>query len=470
MILTKDRSFYKSLVFLAIPIALQNLITFAVTLADNVMVGTLGDTAISGVYIGSQIQTLLQIFVAGIEGAVLVLAAQYWGKRDTLAVKKIAAIGIRVAFFSAIAITLACLTFPRAILSLFADDSAALTLGTEYLRITAFAFVFFCMTQGLIVAMRSVEKPRIGLFVSLVSLVFNVTLNYILIFGKLGFSPMGVSGAAIATLISRIAEFLFIFVYVFFLDKKLAFRLRELFLHDRRLTRDFFKYGLPIMAGQLVWAINMFSYSAIMGKLDYDGVITALSVAGTLNSLSYIVMNGMSGAVGIITGKTIGAGKTEKIREYAYTVQIIFITGYSDYIAEGYEVAALHYLMKPVVPEKLFAVLDRAVEKQKQNERCLNLDLSGELVRIPFYEIRYLDVKANYVTVHGKQDYTVKRALADFEAQLDSRFARVGRSMIINLKYIRRVTKTEVHLSDGTVLELPRGAYDALNRAIITHT
>lgn len=170
--------------------------------------------------------------------------------------------------------------------------------------------------------------------------------------------------------------------------------------------------------------------------------------------------------MGVMDGVTLA----RQIRQENETVQIVFITGYSDYIAEGYEVAALHYLMKPVVPEKLFAVLDRAVEKQKQNERCLNLDLSGELVRIPFYEIRYLDVKANYVTVHGKQDYTVKRALADFEAQLDSRFARVGRSMIINLKYIRRVTKTEVHLSDGTALALPRGAYDALNRAIITHT
>lgn len=325
MILTKDRSFYKSLVLLAIPIALQNLITFTVTLADNVMVGTLGDAAISGVYIGSQIQTLLQIFTAGIEGAMLVLAAQYWGKRDLASVKTVAAIGLRTAFFSTVMITLACLTFPRAILSLFADDEAILTLGVDYLRITAFAFIFFCLTQGLIACLRAVEKPRIGMLVSLVSLVVNVTLNYILIFGKLGFAPMGVKGAAIATLISRIAEFVFIAIYVFLFDKKLAFRLRDLFLSDRTLVRDFFKYGTPIMTGQLVWAVNMFSYSAIMGKLDYDGVIAALSVVGTLNSLSYIVMNGMSGAVGIITGKTIGSGKTEKIREYAYTVQILFL-------------------------------------------------------------------------------------------------------------------------------------------------
>ena len=132
--------------------------------------------------------------------------------------------------------------------------------------------------------------------------------------------------------------------------------------------------------------------------------------------------------------------------------------------------AALHYLMKPVNREKLLAVLDRALEKRRQEERCLNLEASGEMVRIPFYDIRYLDVHQNYVTVHSKEAYTVKRTLGDFEKELDDRFCRVGRSLIVNLKFIRRVTKTEVRLSDGTVLPLPRGAYEPLNWAIITHT
>ena len=169
-------------------------------------------------------------------------------------------------------------------------------------------------------------------------------------------------------------------------------------------------------------------------------------------------------------GAMDGVTMAKKVRAHNEAVQIVFITGYSDYIAEGYEVAALHYLMKPVNREKLMTVLDRALEKRKQEERCLNLELSGEMVRLPFYEIRYLDVRQNYVTVHAKGNYTVKRSLNDFEKELDHRFHRVGRSMILNLKYIQRVTKTEVRLSDGTVLPLPRGAYEPLNRAIITHT
>ncbi len=166
-------------------------------------------------------------------------------------------------------------------------------------------------------------------------------------------------------------------------------------------------------------------------------------------------------------GAMDGVSLARQIRRENQAVQIIFVTGYSDYIAEGYEVEALHYLMKPLNQEKLFQVLDRAVEKCKQTERSLILDISGEMVRLPFYEIRYLEVHQNYVTVCAREEYTVRRTLSDFEKELDDRFLRVGRAFIINLNQVRRVTRKEVILSDGTALPLPRGAYETLNRAII---
>lgn len=169
-------------------------------------------------------------------------------------------------------------------------------------------------------------------------------------------------------------------------------------------------------------------------------------------------------------GALDGVSMAKTVRKENEAVQIVFLTGYSDYIAEGYEVAALHYLMKPIKSEKLRVVLDRAAEKRKQQDRCLNLELSGEMVRLLFYEIRYLEVRQNYVTLHAKREYTVKRTLGEFEKELDQRFFRVGRSLILNLKDVRRVTRTEVRLSDGTVLPLPRGAYEPLNRAIIERT
>ena len=148
-------------------------------------------------------------------------------------------------------------------------------------------------------------------------------------------------------------------------------------------------------------------------------------------------------------------------------VQIVFITGYSDYIADGYEVEALHYLMKPVDEAKLDEVLDRAADKLRKNERTLTLELSGELVRLPVYQIRSAEVQGNYVTVHAKTDYTAKMTLSELEAQLDDHFFRLGRSALVNLGCVARVTRTTVVLTDGSALPLPRGAYDRINRAII---
>lgn len=325
MVLTKDKGFYKSLLLLSLPIALQNLVTFAVGLCDNVMIGSLGDNAVSGVYMGMQLQTLLQIFSGGIEGSILVLAAQYWGKGDKESVAKIAAIGIRLSVAFGLIISIISVVFPRFVISLFTPDEAIIEAGAEYLGILAYSFVFFCLTQSLIAAMRSVESPRIGLYVSLVSLFANLILNYLLIFGNLGFPALGIKGAAIATLISRIIECILVVLYVLFADKKLGFTPREILRNDKKLFRDFIRYGTPIILGQLVWAANMMSNSAIMGRQTEEGVVAGLSIANTMHNLAYVVMNGMSGAVGIITGKTIGEGKSELMKEYARTVQILFL-------------------------------------------------------------------------------------------------------------------------------------------------
>lgn len=167
-------------------------------------------------------------------------------------------------------------------------------------------------------------------------------------------------------------------------------------------------------------------------------------------------------------GQMDGVSLAKQIRRDNETMQIVFVTGYSDYIAEGYEVAALHYLMKPVKEEKLFEVLDRAFDKLAKNEKVLHLELSGEMVRVPVYQIRYLDVQANYVTIHAKEDYTIKKTLSQLAAELDERFYKVGRSAVVNLTYINRVTKTDIYLKDGSQIPLPRGAYEGVNRAIIS--
>jgi len=167
----------------------------------------------------------------------------------------------------------------------------------------------------------------------------------------------------------------------------------------------------------------------------------------------------MGGMDGVSLARTIRAVNRE--------IQIIFITGYMEYIADGYDVEALHYLIKPVNDEKLNVVLDRAMEKLARNERALFISHAGENARIPLYEIRYLEVFHNYVTIHTDTKYTIKKTLGELEKELDDNFFRTGRSYIVNLRYVRKTTKTEVFLSNNAVIPLSRGLYTSLNRAMI---
>lgn len=162
-----------------------------------------------------------------------------------------------------------------------------------------------------------------------------------------------------------------------------------------------------------------------------------------------------------------GVELAKRLRQMGSGMQIVFITGYMEYISQGYDVEALHYLMKPVTGEKLGEVLDRALERIRTREKELVLALSDGVVRIPLYEIRYIEVLKNYVTVHGREDYSVKKTLSELKKGLDESFFQIHRSYIAGLRCIRRVTRTEVILKDNTVLPLSRKLYNDLNQALI---
>ncbi len=168
-------------------------------------------------------------------------------------------------------------------------------------------------------------------------------------------------------------------------------------------------------------------------------------------------------------GEISGMKLARHLRRAGAKMQIVFITGYMDYIAEGYDVEALHYLLKPVTVERLGQVLDRALERIRTREHMLWLTLQDGVVRLSVYEIRYLEVMRNYTTVHGAEDYSVKRSLNDLERELDGGFYRIHRSFIVNLRFVKRITRTEVILKDGTALPLSRKHYEGLNQALIAY-
>lgn len=162
-----------------------------------------------------------------------------------------------------------------------------------------------------------------------------------------------------------------------------------------------------------------------------------------------------------------GVEVARRIRAQNETVQLVFVTGYSDYIAEGYDVSALHYLLKPLQRDKLQAVISKAISLIRRNEKRLALHKEGKLWLVPLYEINYIDVYTNYVTVHAVEEVTIKRTLSDVEKELDERFFRVGRSLIVNLNKIRKADRNSITLLNGCVVPIPGNAYEHLMRAII---
>lgn len=323
--MTRDKNFYRQLVRLAIPIMLQNLVTFAVGFADNVMIGKLGDYAVSGVYMGSQFQTILQMFTFGIDSALLIIAAQYWGIKDKESVKKIGAMALRYAVYVGLVLTVIVLIAPEFWVSLFTEDAEVIREGVVYVKIVALSYVFFCISQMCISTMRSVENAKIGLWVSIIALFTNIFLNWVLIFGKCGLPALGVKGAAIATLIARIIEAACAFIFAFFIDQKLQIRVTDLVSRvPAALRKDFIKCAIPVVAGQLVWSANMLVYSWIMGHLS-SGAVAASSMTGQFEAFLRVGVFGLSAALGIITSMTVGAGDFDKMKEYAKTSQIIFL-------------------------------------------------------------------------------------------------------------------------------------------------
>ncbi len=339
MLMVREKGFYKRLFLLAAPLALQNIVAYSVSLADNVMVGSLGELALSGVYVANQLQNILQMLVLGLSAAMLVIGSQFWGKGERGKVKMIIGIALKIGIGSGFLLLILTLSIPETLMRLFTNDPAVIPEAMKYLSVIRFTYVFFCMTQVLVAGLRCVETVRVGMYLSIMTFAVNVTLNWILIFGNLGAPALGVRGAAIATLVARILETAVITVYIRFKDVKLQLRFRELLRNDRDMLKKFFHYGLPVIMGDIFWGINLAVQGGIVGHLGATA-LASVSVANVVFSIMSVAVYGTAGATAIIIGQTVGAGDYDKVRIYTRTLQILFLgigllSGAALYLSRG---------------------------------------------------------------------------------------------------------------------------------------
>lgn len=321
---THERSFYKRFFSMMLFIALQNLIVYAVNLADNVMLGSYSENALAGAALVNQIFFLLQMIVGGCGEGMIVLTAQYWGKRELNTLKKVGAVATRIAFIGTALLFVASAVFPREILSLLTNEEPVIDEGVKYLRILAFSYLFFAASNMILNVLRSVENVQVGMLISLSALVVNTSLNWCLIFGNLGFPEMGIEGAALATLISRTVEMLIAVGYVRFKENLLHLRLKDFLSFDRSLLKDYIHVATPAVVTSGIWGVAMLIQSAVLGHLG-AAATAASSVANTIFSILTVVIYASSNASSILIGHAVGAGRMEVIRQYCHTLQTMFL-------------------------------------------------------------------------------------------------------------------------------------------------
>lgn len=311
----EDKRFYSNVARLVMPMAIQNLINVGVTSTDVIMLGKVGETALSGVSLANQVYFILSLLFFGLTSGACVLTAQYWGKKDTRTIEKVMGMSFRISLLAAAVFTLAALVFPALLMRIFTTDQAVIEAGVSYLRIVAFSYMLSAFTNVYLNIIRSVEKVVIATVVYGTSLLANIIFNAIFIFGLLGVPAMGAAGAALGTLLARTIEVLIVVFYAVKMNDVVKIRWRDVFVKDKALGKDFFTYAFPVLLNELAWGAGMAAISAIVGHLG-SSAVAAHSVAQVCRQLSMVIGFGISSAAAIMIGKAIGEKKEELAREY----------------------------------------------------------------------------------------------------------------------------------------------------------
>lgn len=309
------RIFYRSVLALVLPMAAQNLINVGISSLDVIMLGRVSETVLSASSLANQIQFIMTMIFFGVTSGACVLTAQYWGKGETRVIEKVLGIALRISIVTGILFASAALLLPRQLMQLFTTELPVIEEGVSYLRTVAVSYLFISITAIYLNIMRSVERVIISTVVYLVSLVINGVLNAVFIFGLWGFPAMGITGAALATSIARLAELTIVLVYAYRPGQPVRLRFSDIFVQDSLLLRDFLRYSIPVTLNEMMWGGGVSAITAVIGHMG-SAAVAANSVAQVTRQLATVVTFGVSNATAIMIGKAIGEGNEGRAEDY----------------------------------------------------------------------------------------------------------------------------------------------------------
>lgn len=310
------KNFLANLVKIALPIALQNFVSSAVNMLDTVMVGQLGEAALAAVGLGNQIFFLLVLLVFGITSGGGVFTAQYWGARDVPGIRRTVGLSLSLAVAISTIFTALSIIFPAGLIGIYSKDPEVIELGAKYLRVASLSFIPSAAAFSLGLSMRSVEKVRLPLVGTIVSLSINAFLNWVFIFGKFGFPAMGVVGAAWATVIARVIELGILWIVARSKKYVIFGHLREMRDWSRLWLSRFASITAPVIANEVAWSLGITTYNAVFARAG-TAHLAAYNVANTVSQLAMVLFLGTANAAAVMIGKKIGEGREDLARSWA---------------------------------------------------------------------------------------------------------------------------------------------------------
>lgn len=322
----RDRTYYTTLLSIAIPIIAQNFITSSLNLIDVAMLGQLGETTVASVGLANQLFFLLVLMLFGTYSGVGVFTSQLWGKGDLPNIRRVLGIGLMIGVTGSMIFTLLALVFPNLVLRFYSEDPAVIDLGSKYLRIVGWSYTVTAITFAYSSVLRSTGYVRVPMIVSVCALSIKTILNYGLILGNLGLPALGAEGAAISTVVARSIEFLALITVVYSRRLPPAARISEMVGFSREFLVRVLRTSLPVLANEMLWSLGITTYNMVYGRIGTDA-IAAVNIAATIENLAFVIFMGLSDATGIMIGNRIGANEEEKAFGYARQTLIIGTTG-----------------------------------------------------------------------------------------------------------------------------------------------
>ncbi len=319
----RGKAFYRNLVLLTLPVVLQNLVTTSLAMVDTFMVGMLGETPLAAVTLANLPIFVIQLMVFGIQSGSAVLISQYWGKKDTDSINRVVGVAAFVAGGISVLFALILFFFPTQVMGLLTNDNGLRDIAAQYGRIVGFSYIFNSLTGVYVGAHRSMENPKLGLIVFSISMCANTFLNWVFIFGSLGAPRLGVVGAALATLISRVIEFAVMALYAGF-NKRFRLRPGLVLRPGADIARKFLKYSTPVVLNETLWGLGTSLYPTIMGHMaGSTEILAAYAVAGNIDRFCTVAVMAVGATSAIIIGMEIGAGRSDQVYDVGKTLIVV---------------------------------------------------------------------------------------------------------------------------------------------------